>query len=536
LAQKKQRSNDMGGRSVALRELVAIVAFAAVYTIVAKLGLSLDPVSGFATLVWPPTGLALAVLAIRGLRLWPGVLFGAWAVNVWSGAPVAIALIMAVGNTLEAVIGSYALRRFGGFRGTFDSLKHVISLVLGAAALSTLVSATVGVAALGLGGIVRSLPAAVQTWRAWWVGDVLGDLVLAPVILTWGRADDGRTPGGAAPRWARAAEALLLACAVGFASYAVFFGRARAPYPMESPYILFPLFVWAALRFDLRGAALTTAFASVLAVWGTAGGHGPFAGGVLSSELFALQTFMGCAALTPLLVAGASMDRARAIRTQESVVATVSHDLRGPLNALVLSGQSLGQKLPDEEAVQRHRGVLERSVERMIRLASDLVDASAIEGGSLAIERKREDARALVHEALDLLRPAAAAKKTTLVAGDVESALVGCDPHRVLQVLSNLIGNAVKFSGEGATVTVSAARAEGQVRFSVRDTGPGIGARDLPHVFERYWRTPTSAGGGTGLGLFIAKGVVEAHGGRIWVESKPGAGSTFHFTLPQWRP
>lgn len=507
--------------------MIRIALLAILYTGVAKLGLSLDAVSGFATLVWPSTGLALAALRLFGFRLWPGVFLGAWVVNAWTGAPVAVAFGIAVGNTLEAVLGTYALLRFAGSQGTFESLRQVLALILGAAALSTLVSTTVGVASLSLGGIVRSPYQAIDTWRAWWVGDVLGDLVVAPLLLTWfGRGEPVRL---SAASWA---EAAFLATLIGLASWAVFFRPSMPIYPFESPYILFPLFVWAALRFELRGATLATALASALAIWGTVRESGPFAREQLASGLLALQTFMGCAAITPLIVAGVSMDRARAVRSSETFLATVSHDLKNPLNSLLMSGESLVRKPPTQATIEKHHLLLKRSVDRMMRLITDLLDAAAIEQGRLTIDLRTEDSRALVSEVVDLMRPLASAKSLDLRVQQVDSIDVVCDRGRVVQVLSNAIGNSIKFCAAQSSITVQVKRIEEGACFSVQDTGPGIAVGDLPHVFERYWRAKSAAGGGSGLGLFIARGIVEAHRGRIWMESKLGSGCTLRFTLP----
>jgi signal transduction histidine kinase len=505
------------------RTVLEIAALAALYAALAKLGLSLGAVAGFATLVWPPTGLALATLLLFGSRLWPGISLGAVLVNLWTGAPLAAAFGIAIGNTLEALLGVYLLRRFFDFRGAFDSLLHVLGLML-AAVMSPLLSATIGVMSLGLAGIVE--PGQVpQTWRAWWVGDVLGALVVAPLLLAWGAKNEPLKLRGL-----RLVEALALAVLLGLVSYAIFFDAIPAVYPFEAPYILFPLFVWSALRFDLRGATLATFLVLVLAIWGTALGTGPFASEALAHGLLALQTFMGCAVLTPLVVAGVTMDRARAIRTQEAFVATVSHDLKNPLNALLMSAELLRRKVP-EEPVQKHYEVLDRCVERMMQLIRHLLDASAIERRRLTLERRPEDTLSLANEALEMLRPLATNKNLSLqVQGEQLHAY--CDRERVLQVLSNLLGNAIKFSPERGAITVRTGRVKDAVCVSVEDNGPGIEPGSLGRVFERYWHAKPAAGGGTGLGLFIAKGIVEAHGGRIWVESTVGVGSAFYFTLP----
>lgn len=505
---------------------VATSVFVA-YVVVARLGLMLDAVSGFASLVWAPTGLSLVALLLFGARFSASVFLGALVVNVWTGAPVLVALGIAIGNTLEAVLGAHALR-LSGYRRSFNRLRHVMVLIGPVAMLSTLVSATMGVMSLRLGGIVRAHHA-FETWRAWWVGDMLGDLVVAPLLLTWATVE------ALDLRPMRILETLALGATLTTASLLVFSRPlAFARYPLESPYALFPLFVWAAVRFELRGAATATALASSLAIWGTVRGSGPFVRETLSQSLLALQAFMGSAAFTPLVVAGAMSDRARAVRVRESFVATVSHDLKNPLAAIQMSAASLARHVPADVAegrVQKHVQLVRRNVDRMVGLIGDLLDVSAIDAGRLSVEQRGEDAAVLINEVVDALQPLAAARKQTLRAGRVDGGQILCDRKRVLQVLSNLIGNAIKFTNERGIITLEMRRAGGMARFSVEDTGIGIEPAHLRHIFERHWHAGPTYGGGTGLGLFIAKGIVEAHGGRLWAESRVGAGSTFHFTL-----
>jgi signal transduction histidine kinase len=172
----------------------------------------------------------------------------------------------------------------------------------------------------------------------------------------------------------------------------------------------------------------------------------------------------------------------------------------------------------------------------MNRLIQDLLDVTRVEAGQVALERAALPTRAVVAEAIE-------AQKTLAAAASVELRLdagehlpdLFADRHRVLQVLENLIGNALKFTPSGGRVTVGAVPRAGSVLCYVRDTGSGIPAEDQPHLFDRFWQARLRRAekrSGAGLGLAIVKGIVEAHGGRIWVESAPGEGSTFYFTLP----
>lgn len=280
------------------RYAAELLVLAALYVAAARIGLAIDAVAGFATLVWAPSGIALTALLLRGYRLWPGIALGALVANTLTGAPLLTALGIATGNTLEALLGTYALLRISGFRTSLDRVRDVLGLIVLAGALSTMVSATIGVTSLYLGGIVSPADLG-RAWRAWWVGDLIGDLLVAPALLVWARSSRERPPSR---RWL---EIGVLAASVMVIS-ALIFGRTPTARPdsFQQAYLIFPLLIWAALRFGQRGAATTAIVVSLVAVWGTANGHGPFVQPVLYESLFALQTFMGVTAAT-FLVLGA---------------------------------------------------------------------------------------------------------------------------------------------------------------------------------------------------------------------------------------
>lgn len=173
-----------------------------------------------------------------------------------------------------------------------------------------------------------------------------------------------------------------------------------------------------------------------------------------------------------------------------------------------------------------------RSAERIHRLIGDLVDASAINAGKLSLDIQTCAADELVHEAVEAFRSNAELREIALEAEAHDDTPVACDHDRVIQVLSNLIDNALRFTPRKGRVTVSAVRRNGSIRFAVSDTGRGIAPDVLPHLFDRFWRVQAPrAGTGTGLGLYIAKGILTAHGSSLAVESELGVGSTFSFEL-----
>lgn len=238
--------------------------------------------------------------------------------------------------------------------------------------------------------------------------------------------------------------------------------------------------------------------------------------------------------------AAQAMDNARlyrearaAVRAREEVLAVVSHDLRNPLGTITL-GASLLLKMGPERRRDDTRTpqLILRAASRMEVLIRDLLDASKMDSGHFVVEPKSQNADALVREAVEAARSAAAEKNIVLEA-DLPDNLppVRADGDRVLQVFSNLIGNALKFTPEGGTVTVAAEPEGGTIRFWVSDTGPGIAPEQLPHLFDRFWQGRSADRRGAGLGLAIARGIVEAHGGTLEVESRVGEGSRFSFAL-----
>jgi len=232
-------------------------------------------------------------------------------------------------------------------------------------------------------------------------------------------------------------------------------------------------------------------------------------------------------------------DRAeRAVRARDRAMAIVSHDLRNLLSVNEMATALLMRSLcpeGDGEARQKHLARIARANEGMRRIIGDLLDLGSIDAGALSMDVKEHEAGSLVAEAASTFRDMAVEKSIKLTTDAEEATAVRCDRGRVMQVFSNLVGNALKFTGAGGHVELSARREDARVIFSVRDTGPGIAEDELSGIFEPYRQGRGDAARkkeGVGLGLAIAQGIVEAHGGKIWVVSEVGKGATFLFSLP----
>jgi signal transduction histidine kinase len=244
--------------------------------------------------------------------------------------------------------------------------------------------------------------------------------------------------------------------------------------------------------------------------------------------------------------AGIAVDNARlyadaqtAVRLREEVLAVVSHDLKNPLSTIQMTA-ALMQQHPDGDVARtiKHAERLQRAVSRMDHLVADLLDMARVQTGHMKVEQTPHDVRALISEMIEQHELLAKERGITIVDACAipEGTRVSCDRERMQQVFANILGNALKFGRPGDTITISGeltgSGTGALVRFSIADTGPGIASDELPHVFDPYWSALRYRKRGTGLGLYICKGIVEAHGGTISADSAEGRGTTFQFTLP----
>jgi signal transduction histidine kinase len=229
-------------------------------------------------------------------------------------------------------------------------------------------------------------------------------------------------------------------------------------------------------------------------------------------------------------------DAREAAAAREEVLKIVSHDLRNPLSTIGMAADLILES-SDEASQERTVGIIKRTTSRMNRMIQDLLDVAKLETGRLAIEMEPVSVETLRDEAVELLAPLAAECSLSLtVAVEPDLPYVHVDRGRILQVLSNLVGNAIKFTPAGGQITLHVRMDAGAVRFAVRDTGAGIAPDQMQRIFGRFWQAQPSDRRGLGLGLTIAKSIVDAHGGMIGAESRPGEGSEFWFTIPIARP
>lgn len=226
-----------------------------------------------------------------------------------------------------------------------------------------------------------------------------------------------------------------------------------------------------------------------------------------------------------------------AVRERDELVAVVSHDLRNPMTIIIMQCGMMQRLVAKDEGKHTVRlsaalGTMEEATGKMNTLIADLLDKSKLDAGKYPLECKPLDVVNLLQEACELLVTLTSHKNIELNCSSSDGLSIDADPQRLFQVLSNLLGNAVKFTPLGGRIDLSARQVDGKVLISVRDNGGGIHAVHLPHIFERYWSVRDGNPNGSGLGLYICRSIVQAHGGELWAESEPGVGSVFTFSIP----
>ncbi len=523
---------------------VVLPLLTAVYIGAAKLGLSLAPNDvKQVTAVWPPAGIALAAVVLLGYRVWPAIALGAFVANITtSNELISTACAIAAGNTLEALAGAWLLQTVARFDASLSRMTDALALIVLGAGVSTALAATIGVTSLCLAGI-HDWSEFGSLWGLWWLGDAMGDLIVAPLILTWAR--DFRWPR-------RLAEPtvlfvlLLVVAWFGFGPPSISAGGTRG-----WAYCMFPLIMWAAVRFGQRGTAAVTVIAAALAIWSTAHGMGPFGGGSVPQRLLTLQMFLGVIAASALLLSAALTERERlqrelqmrvgelheADRRKDEFLAMLAHELRNPLAPIQNALAILALPAASEATIAQAKEVLHRQVQHLTRLVDDLLDIARISRGKIELRKERVALEMVVGRAVEAARPLIDARQHALMVNlPPEPMSIDVDPTRIAQVISNLLNNAAKYSDPRGQIDLTARREGGHLTIKVSDQGIGVSPELLPSIFDLFVQASRGhdrTHGGMGIGLTLVRRLIELHGGTVEAASEgPGRGSEFTIRLP----
>lgn len=473
-------------------------------------------------------------------------------------------LAIATGNTLEGLIGALLVNSLANGRKCFTQQGDTIKFLLLAAVFSTAVSATFGVTSLALGGYADWQRYG-EIWITWWLGDVVGALIVTPAIVLW--------VSDRALNWNRSqllemGVSLPLLCLV---TWTIF----QSSQAMTGPTYLLAFFtltilIWVAVRLGPRETITAVLLCAGIAIWGTLQGSGPFADGAQHERLLLLQAFIAVIAVTALVLAVGVAERRRAEheldelnRTLErriqdrtstlqatveqlqefnqlktAFVGIVSHELRTPLTSIKSLSENLleGVAGPLNEKQKYYASRIQLNTDRLTRMLNELLNLSKMETGKMELRPTVLSLQELLSELVEVFQPLAQRKSITMDVGSMESMpKVRVDRDKLYEVLANLLENAIKFTPSGGRVHIDARVVDDRhIKMNVSDTGCGISEEHMSKIFDKFYRVEPGSGPvpGSGLGLAIAKGLIELHGGTIGVESAPGKGSHFYFTLP----
>ena len=542
--------------------LLQALLVAVIYFGLAKVSLSFAAINGYATPIWPASGIALAAVFLLGYHLWPGVFLGGCMAH-FVGVKLTVTTILSglcigIGNAVGIVIAAYLLKRSIGNHQPFNHVRDVFSFVFLAALLSPVADANIGVTALCLFGEAPWSAYGVMWWT-WWISEVVGILVFTPVVLAWSQVI--KTPGQQFRQ--RFAEGAILIFLTATITRITFGGG----YPVV--YMLIPLLVWAAFRFGQQAATLLVVIISVISIVGTVQGFGPFVRMSQNESLLLLQSFVGVIALTTLVLLAviseneqantrlkvANTQLQRLDKLKNEFLANTSHELRTPLNGIIGIAESLidGATGDLPQPTRSNLAMIVSSGRRLSSLVNDILDFSKLRHQNLELQLKPVDLRSITEVVLTLCHSLVARKQLQLINAIPENLPPAeADENRLQQILYNLVGNAIKFTSSG-TVEVSAQlvkeglannsedssitsiQTSPLLAITISDTGIGIPEDKFERIFESFEQGEGSTAreyGGTGLGLAITKQLVELHRGKIRVESTVGEGSHFTFTLP----
>lgn len=542
----------------ALPRILRLAAIAAAYFVAGKLGLALAGVHSSISPIWPATGIALAMLLMYGLDLWPAVFVGAFLVNVAAilpeGTPVVWRMLQSIGiaggNTLEAVAGAWLVNRFAGGTNPFLEVRNVFRYVVLAGGVSTAVSATIGTLSLLACGFLPK-PTYGTAWLTWWMGDMVGAVLVGPLILLWSKPF-------VRFRIDRSVEALLLLIwflVISALNFSNLFPFAARHVPLE--FLFIPLLVWAALRFEARGVMSYMAALCCLAVNGTWHGIGTFAVTGQNNSLLLLQMFICVATLTALVLAAAvaerktAEDRFRKLNLEleqhvqqrtaqlestnkelEAFCYSVSHDLRAPLRTIRGFSEVLLEQYKPQLDV-RGQDYLKRTCDagvQMDKLIEDLLKLSRVSRSE--IQHTDINLSAIVQ---DLATELKRGEPTRTVEFNISPGVSAKGDERLVRlVIDNLLRNAWKFTRKRPDARIEFGRTEGDnASFFVRDNGVGFDMAYASKLFGVFQRLHSAAEfAGSGVGLAIVQRVITKHGGRVWADAKVNSGATFYFTLP----
>jgi signal transduction histidine kinase len=562
---------ELGGTSASPRlqrgsaYAIELLAIGLVYFAIAKIGLAVASIHPSASPIWPPTGLALAAVMLRGYRVWPAIFLAAWLANATTAGSVYTSSAIALGNTLESLVGGYLISRWSDGLRTFDSPAGVARFALIALIAATPISATVGVGSLALAGYADNAGIA-STWLTWWLGDLAGALVITPVIVLWAQSSSV----------ARQREDLLetgaviaAAIAVGLLAFSPLIEQTPSRDPLGFLAML-PL-MWAALRRGQRDTATVALVLSCFALWGAMSGEGPFARSTLNDSLLLLIMYMISTSVPTLALSAdvavhrqterslreahtelgrtvqerttaleetrEALHQAQKMEALGQLTGGIAHDFNNVLTVIANSLES-ARRSTDKDAKTRKR--LDRALQAA-RNGASLVQQMLVFARRGPLQVQATDINKIIDSAMAMFSrscPETIEVRTDLAA-DLRFATA--DATQVQTAILNLAVNARDAMPSGGRLTIRTSNTAlsaparlpsgDYISVTIEDTGEGMSPDVLARAFEPFFTTK-EIGKGTGLGLSMVYSTMQQMGGDVGIESRPGEGTTVRLMLP----
>lgn len=530
-----------------LKYIALLLLFAILYVICGAIGIALALQQ--ITPIWIPSGIGVAILFWFGYKYCPFIFIGSFLINIYGfHSPhhffsFLVVAQMALGATLEAVVATYFLKRFAPRFEDFSQIYDVVIFIFLAGLISPFISATNGVSAMKLGGLV-TWSGFFKTWLSWWLGDAIGIIVFTPFILFWLQKPKFYF------RPTRLIEVVLLFVTVAIIGYIAFSGYL----PLE--YLFIPCLLWAVFRFGLFGAITITIIIAVIAIVGTINGYGVFAREVRVESLWILQSFIGVIAISTLMLGAVLAERDQrtndllaaisetqkarieaetANQTKSIFLANMSHELHTPLNHIIGYCGLLQDELIEKQQTTAISDLkkIDLSAKHLLALISDILDISEIETGKTELRITSFELSILLDKLYKIISELADKNKNTLefdIQADIGPMI--SDKAKIYRILFNILENACKFTSRGK-IFLKIFRDKDWIIFRITDTGIGMSKEQVDQAFQPFVRIESPYFGGTGLGLAIAKSFTRMLGGEIHLSSQLDQGTTFTIRLPR---
>lgn len=493
--------------------------------------------SAFGALIWLPTGLSFTFLFLVGLEFWPFVYLGDLLVHFYGHLPPLFLVCAPISSvTINYFLARY-LRKLISSKLALSRLRDLfIFLLIGVLLDSLLVSSINVILFLLLVDNASQNP--LSLWRDWWIADGMATLVVGGFLINWINFRNEEKPELLQKKW----EALFVFFAI--LGTCIFLFTPLADYNhslLVKPYFLYTLMLWASLRFNLLGATLTSMIMVLTSLIGETYGFVAFSTSNIdpSDRMVMLQLLIATIAFTGMVVASTVREKTEALEAKNEFLDIASHELKTPITSLKLQLQLLQKRIEKNlnptpaDIEQKHFLVkVERQVNRLVKIVEQLLDVSRVERDLVELDREDVNLTELIQQLSDRLSSDLQAAKCQLKLSLEDRIYGSWDPFRLEQVFENLISNAIKYA-PGQPIEVSSSLNGAFAEIKVKDQGPGIEPTKLPTIFDRFIRASEIRHvQGLGLGLFITRRIIEAHGGTISVKSAPGQGSTFSVLLP----